>query len=500
MTPRIRASVQVNSLLLLAVMFIFSSLSSNAVVAFKLNLESNIGKLESPTKHRNHINSLQVQSKFLDIRGGGGKKATEELSSKLESSKESSEFSLVSLVFSPILAISRALGAGIDAMWDEEPSNPVSRMFHVFSSMIKASFDRHYESNKKSSRSRDNFEEFLCKAYGVELDDEETVNIHAGSLTDAMQSARSEARLLVVFIPSSKPRKAASDALAIESIVSSEVNKVAEHQARKKEDGGSFAFWSTKYDSNEASVAMKRLKVKKTSTKAPVLMVVYPQLSANSSGQAKIVPRVLAQHHCNPPPDSESMAKWLNALRKRHAKQYANMQLERKELALFKERKEGFKASLEDDKRREQEEAMEAQRKAEEEARKKEHEEMIKKRRVTLLESLPEEPAAGSSDVVTIALRFTDGTTGKRRFESETEVGQIFNWIDAMFKVERESVNLMTMNGQQTFDYGEDKDITLRDAGFGKMLALRVIEKSDGDDDDMVTRVVMKKVKKSRLI
>ncbi|GFH48597.1 hypothetical protein CTEN210_05073 [Chaetoceros tenuissimus] len=483
MSTRIRASVQVNSLLLVAVMLIFSSLSSNAVVAFKLNLESNIGKLEYPTKQKTYINSLKVQSGLLDIRGGGGKKATEELSSKLESSKESSEFSLVSLVFSPILAISRALGAGIDAMWDEEPSNPVSRMFHVFSSMIKASFDKHYESDK-SSRSKDNFEEFLCKAYGIELDDEETVNIHAGSLTDAMQSARSEARLLVVFIPSSKPRKAASDALAIESIVSSEVNKVAEHQARKKEDGGSFAFWSTKYDSNEASVAMKRLKVKKTSTKAPVLMVVYPQLSANSSGQAKIVPRVLAQHHCNPPPDSESMAKWLNALRKRHAKQYANMQLERKELALFKERKEGFKASLEDDKRREQEEAMEAKRKAEEEARKKEHEEMIKKRRVTLLESLPEEPAAGSSDVVIIALRFTDGTTGKRRFESETEVGQIFNWIDAMFKVERENVNLMIMNGQQTFDYGEDKDITLRDAGFGKMLALRVIEKSDDDDDN----------------
>ena len=482
MTSRIRASVQVNTLLLLAVMLIFSSLSSNAVVAFKLNLESSIGKLECPSKQQNYINTLKVQSNLLDIRGGGGKKATEELSSKLESSKESSEFSLVSLVFSPILAISRAIGAGIDAMWDEEPSNPVSRMFHVVSSMVKASFDKHYESNTKSSKN--NFEEFLCKAYGVELDDEETVNIHAGSLTDAMQSARSEARLLVVFIPSSKPRKAASDTLAIESIVSSEVNKAAEHQARKKEDGGSFVFWSTKYDSNEASIAMNRLKAKKSSTKAPVLMVVYPQLSANSSGQAKIVPRVLAQHHCNPPPNSGSMAKWLNALRKRHAKQYANMQLERKELALFKERKEGFKASLEDDKRREQEEAMEAQRKAEEEARKKAHEEMIKKRRVTLLESLPEEPAAGSSDVVTIALRFTDGTTGKRRFENETEVGQIFNWIDAMFKVERECVNLMTMNGQQTFNYSEDKEITLRDAGFGKMLALRVIEKSDDEEDD----------------
>lgn len=406
-------------------------------------------------------------------------------------------------IFGTIFAVSRAIGAGLDAITDEA-SNPVTKMLHIMSSMIQATFDANYEPKSKELASKHNFGAYLCRVYGVdtnmnmnmEQQDEEakrSVQIRAGSFTDALVKARSQARLLVVLIPSSKPQKDPNDRKAIQSIVSSDVYEVAERKARKKEEGGSFAFWSSKFDSNEATAVIKRLKARKGSSssgksgKNPVLMVVYPSATMNSSGQVKIVPRVLAQHHCNPPPDAESMTKWLNALRKRHAKQYANMQHELKELELFKDRQQGFKSSLDDDRNREVEERLQEQRAAEEETARKEREEEIKERRKELLEALSEEPEKGSDGVITIALRFGDGRKGQRRFEAETLVDEVFNWIDALFKTERETIELMTMNGKKTFSFGDDDNLTLENTGLGKMAAFRVIEKevieADGEEE-----------------
>jgi Skp family chaperone for outer membrane proteins len=316
------------------------------------------------------------------------------------------------------------------------------------------------------------------------------VKVYAGSFAEALIKARSKARLLVVFIPSSKPKKEPNDVKAIQSIFSSEVSQVAERPARKKQQEGSFSFWSTKFDSNEATTAMKRLKTasKVTSGKGkgknPVLMVIYPSATMTSSG-VKIVPRVLAQHHCNPPPDAESMAMWLNALRKRHAKQYVNMQHELKEMELFKERQKGFQSSLKDDRKREEEEKLKEKQAAEEEKARKEREEEVKLRRIGILEALPEEPETGSDGVVTIALRFSDGRKGQRRFESDSLIDDVFNWIDAIFKTERETVELMTMTGTKKFSFGDDSSLTLDGAGLGKMAALRVIEKQvEGGDGD----------------
>lgn len=109
------------------------------------------------------------------------------------------------------------------------------------------------------------------------------------------------------------------------------------------------------------------------------------------------------------------------------------------------------------------------------------------------MEALPEEPEKGSDGVVTIALRFGDGRKGQRRFGAETMVDEVFNWIDAMFKTERETIELMTMNGKKTFSFGDNGSTTLEDIGLGKMAAFRVIEKEveeaegeeeTGDKDD----------------
>lgn len=463
----------------------------NAPSPFQSNLDGTVHA-------RNIINDSETfptsaLTTIVSLRGG----AEED-----ESKSVSFPIKVVSMIgnsiFESVFAVSRALEAGIEVV-RHDSSNPVTKMFHIMSSMFKATFDKHYEPQSREMASKKDFGAYLCKAYGVhvqvqdEVEDEEvkSVKVYAGSFAEALIKARSKARLLLVFIPSSKPKKQPNDVKAIQSIFSSEVSQVAERPARKKQQEGSFSFWSTKYDSNEATTAMKRLKTASKVTsgkgkgKQPVLMVIYPSATMTSSG-VKIVPRVLAQHHCNPPPDAESMAMWLNALRKRHAKQYANMQHELKEMELFKERQKGFQSSLKDDRKREEEERLKEQKAVEEEKARKERDEEVKLRRIELLEALPEEPETGSDGVVTIALRFSDGRKGQRRFVSDSLIDDVFNWIDAIFKTERETVELMTMTGTKKFSFGDDGSLTLEDAGLGKMAALRVIEKQveDGDGDN----------------
>lgn len=167
------------------------------------------------------------------------------------------------------------------------------------------------------------------------------------------------------------------------------------------------------------------------------------------------------------------MAAWLNTLRKRHAKEYAAMQLELREIKFFQERQEGYRESVVTDaQRQETERKMEAERIAKEMAE-KERIQALEQRRKELLASLPEEPTAGS-DMVTIALRFTDGRTGQRKFEPTTPLETIFNWVDASYEIERETVMLATMNGQKSFAWQDCGKQTLADAGIGRMTGLRV--------------------------
>lgn len=444
-------------------------------------IENNIGR------QQNLIHRKDTLSVIHNIRGGDveEKDATKSFPMKV--------ISMVSnTIFGSVFAVSRAIEAGLDAL-QEEGVNPVMKIFNSMSCMVKATFDKNYVPLGKAAYSKKDFSTFLCKAYGVPIldDNEGRVKIRAGSLSEALAKARSQARLLVVFIPSSKPKKRKNDQMALQSLISPNVYEIAEQKARKKGETASFMFWSTKHDSAEAVSAIKRLKAKKGSNngKNPVLMVIYPSQSMNSSGQVKVAPRVLAQHHCNPPPSAESMSAWLNALRKRHAKQYANMQHELKELELLKERTEGYKSSMEDDKKRENEDRIKEKEKLEEEKAKREREEEIRQRRASLLEALPEEPDRGAEGTITIALRFDDGRKGQRRFEGETGINELFNWVDALFEVERELVTLTTMKGQRSFTYGEDEELTLEDAALGKMVALRVSVKTmeDAEENDSDT-------------
>lgn len=210
----------------------------------------------------------------------------------------------------------------------------------------------------------------------------------------------------------------------------------------------------------------------------------------SSTGRVKIIPKVLAQHHCNPPPKEETMMAWLNALRKRHAKQYASMQLELKELALMKERTQGYTSSIQSDLQRQQKEEQERQDEIKQQQLAQEHMEQTQQRRLQLKESLPDEPTTTGTDTITIALRFiTTATTTtsntKRKFDKEIHtLGDVFNWIDAIFEIERETISLTTLSNPRSFTYDEHEKMTLKDAGFSKMTALRVSELILKDNDD----------------
>lgn len=145
------------------------------------------------------------------------------------------------------------------------------------------------------------FGSYLAEAYGV--DDQRSSGktkgpvILDGSLQDALQTARQQARMLLVFIPSERPegergffgRKGNAeseemDRVAIESLLSAEVAKAANKKARKKApEFGSFAIWGGKAGSREASSAIKQLKVKESKgEKRPVMCVVYPAVASVS--------------------------------------------------------------------------------------------------------------------------------------------------------------------------------------------------------------------------
>ncbi len=198
----------------------------------------------------------------------------------------------------------------------------------------------------------------------------------------------------------------------------------------------------------------------------------------DATGLPKIVPKVLAEHHCNPPPDSVSMVSWLSSIRKRYANEYKKMQTEKKELELLKDRQKGYKESIKTDKERKRKEAKEAaEQKAKEDAVAT-HKAAIAERRKELLSSLPEDQKGGQ--VRKIALRFADGRKGQRSFSPDTPLSVVFNWVDAMFEMERETVVLTSQNGKQTFCWDEDgtNEMTLEEAELGKMTAFRVTEKT----------------------
>ena len=60
------------------------------------------------------------------------------------------------------------------------------------------------------------------------------------------------------------------------------------------------------------------------------------------------------------------------------------------------------------------------------------------------------------------------------RHRLKGDLHYVFDWIDAVHRLEREKVTLSTMNGSKSFRYKEGEDLTLEEAGVGRMVVLRV--------------------------
>lgn len=333
---------------------------------------------------------------------------------------------------------------------------------------------------KEADESISDFGKVLCKQYAVI--DTRAVNVTpmlGGAIGDALREARAKARLLVAFIPASSPPakgQTSPDQIAIRSLLSAEVSKIAEKRSRKSADTGSFVLWGANAGSPEAVSAVKRLKAQlPKGKKRPTLIVAYPAQVLSPSGVLKLVPKLLAQHHCSPPPSSDAMSAWLAAIRKRHSKQFAAMLRDLKEAQLYRERQEGYISSIQEDlQRKAAEEKAEAERAAEVEAEQARIE-AIEERRVELNNSLPEEADKDARETITIALRFPDGRAGQRRFDDSTPLKTILNWVDAVFGLERENISLTTMNGQKSFCWNDVGSTTLKEAGLGRMTGFRVM-------------------------
>jgi hypothetical protein len=375
------------------------------------------------------------------------------------------------------------------------------------------------------------------------------------SIDDALRLANTNARFLICYI--AKRNDANNDAVET-NLMSKDMIKLANQDPLKKgkskkkknvsnrqpdnsEEDKSYYIWMTDND-DDIEYAMKRLKltppkpppksaatkssasaVNKSKIPAPILSIICPTTSIDpATSKLRVTPRTLAQHHCRPPPSSPTaITAWAKSVRERHVREYVKLRHIRTEMKLLKERTQGYQSSIREDMAREMKEkqslAMEEQKKEKERL----HLEMLELRRTKLLANLIDEPTKDITDgVITVALRFaiTNNNKGnklpqqqgelRRRFiASETRVNDVFDWIDAKFGYERETLVLSTMNGSKKFVYCDDddddnvgieddndnddndddtydhvkdeekgKNLTLVEAGFTKMMALRVTE------------------------
>jgi len=477
----------------------------------------------------------------LCVRGGGDseeeeeeeydEEVTEELSndeSVLVSLTKKSLYLVGKISLRTILAMQRATKAGIETAFSsatdvesegEESSSSsfISKLSTIVNAMWKAALNNSVEDTNtdtstiaistKKEKLKDttntnikDMGDYLASTYKTASASSSSTAILGGSLSDALRTCRSQARLLVAFIPASKPNssksKTAFDVTCIDSLRSDEVAQAI--QAKK----GSYVLWAAKYGSPEAIQAAKRLRTSHAAASSkknlPTLVVAYPsQVLDKKSGKIKIHPKLLAQHHCNPPPNPTTFASFLKALRKRHSSHIKSMRAQLREAELHAERKSNYAQSMQLDSQREEKEAK-AQ--AEETARLEEEKDRIRKlkeRRQAFLKALGEEPEAEEKGVVTVALRLADGRNAQRRFGEEENMEIIFNWVDALFEWDRELVQVTTMRGDNKLEWSDSSGSTIGEyAGSNtKMLGLRISlkkedienEKEEGDEIEAAT-------------
>ncbi|GMH80031.1 hypothetical protein TrST_g2829 [Triparma strigata] len=338
-----------------------------------------------------------------------------------------------------------------------------------------------------SGEKSDDFFKWLDTKYGSgdrlfdEYDKDETTppSILTGvSLSSALKIARSEANLILLYVPGATPN---SKTIENEKIAAKSVRKYAYSQAIG-EFKSHYTVYAAKRNSAHGADALKKAEKAGGSIKSSPILIVLAPVTNKYSG--KITMKMLSQHHCAPPPDSEAMVPWLKALRKRYGKIIKAMKVANDEENFAREREEGFVKSKKQDQKRKKEEEERKERKRREEAEEAERQLALKERRVQFLASLPIEPPAGEG-TTTLSVQY-GSKKEKRRWENSASVEDVFNWIDAEFDVEREKVKLSSANGAKSFLFEEDASTVLSSCGLPKMAGMRLedIKMMDDKDED----------------
>lgn len=201
--------------------------------------------------------------------------------------------SIVASAFAPLSKADPKIEASVAGRCMSVLKSAFNAVLNPTGTESKATYQKVHESmvpktSCASDSSSSDFGSYLSQAYGVTdgrgaSEGSSPSPILGGSLSDALKIARSNARLIVILIPSSPPHKKGkeqnSDRKAIASFLSSETSRAAKKKARNNAETAAFVLWGAKAGSSEATTAMKLLKVKPTSAKGnkrPVLLVAYP--------------------------------------------------------------------------------------------------------------------------------------------------------------------------------------------------------------------------------
>jgi hypothetical protein len=366
--------------------------------------------------------------------------------------------------------------------------------------------DIHRITPELSRRHRTTLAQLYDVPYTEHSDNNVTTHLF-GSFAMALERAQHEARFMVVLLLPAHFEKMPPEARTVmQSFLSNTVARVAQEPPPSRgttastgssdNSWSSFFLWTASFGSGDATAVLSRVKgvdVSHVKAKRPMLLVLYPAPSLQPNGKLRALPKLVAQHHCRPPLSAKKMATWLKKLRRRNYKIYAKLQHLVRESQQAQERVSNYQGSVVADQTKKQRQEQERLEKQNRERAQQQHMEKVQQRRVQLLAALPDEPpATTTSAVTTVALRFVSkGQTSQRRFDtSTTRLVDIFNWIDAVFELEREHIVLQTMNGQETYDWNtcqsspdhsetlddtaQSTTPTLLDMKWGKMVALRV--------------------------
>mmetsp|Transcript_29139 Transcript_29139/g.113177 ORF Transcript_29139/g.113177 Transcript_29139/m.113177 type:complete len:261 (+) Transcript_29139:961-1743(+) len=186
--------------------------------------------------------------------------------------------------------------------------------------------------------------------------------------------------------------------------------------------------------------------------------------------------------------DAGDFLQWLQTMSARFGTTLTRRRLhveERDEARQLREQQDReYHETLEADRRREQAAKEAAEQAAEQERLKREAEEEELRKRAELVErregkrvALGEEPEKGPG-VTTIGLRLPDGKRVDRRFLVSDKVAILFDWAD-INGVSIEHAALVSSFPRRTYQYPEDADKTLEEAGLSQGTMLLVEERAD---------------------